>query len=490
MLGADGDDCASTENAAGGSPSSPPAGSSPLPGTVTSGSSGAATPPPPPRSSEGSVSSSSAAPATARSPSDTGSGLSSSPQTITELSPTSVSPSAYPDARSESEPAADLSVGINTSLFGNPYPFGPPPTDSSAGGSSAADQQSGMGFSPTMPVIPEHLRNQRRPSLPIIVSPPGAQTAHYLSQGIPPHQQRVSSLSLMQHAGHLRTDSGGNPLDPTIRRRSVDTNMTRLGVHPYAHLAANPNGSYPGDVNFLRRGSMPHILDPQMMNGNGMGPRPGGMLNTQGHGQFVRRPAMFSRMSMPAMMHMQEENAVFEESPPRISQAFMGNQAMPHLTQYHGSQANGGMFAIPQREIPPPIAGPLPSPGFSFGDAPSSSGGESLPSSGTSSSPSLATPSSSGSIGPHPSMLMHARRSLSGPAEDPDTEDDASAISSNYPFSRFGSIASVAGSESSFTSGGCWSEAGSKPGLQSHRSSEGQLQVDNVPVNGFERRPR
>lgn len=336
-----------------------------------------------------------------------------------------------------------------------------------------------MGLGSGLMSIPEHLRNQRRPSLPIIISPPAGGNQNFLGQNMSPHQQRVLPLSLM-HGGHMRSDTGSSLLDPSIRRASVDTNMTRLGIHPYTHLASTP-----GDINLLRRGSMPQVLDSQMTSGAGSNGRSAGFLNPQGHGHFAQRPPMFARMSMPALMHMPEESAAFEESPPRISQAFMSNQTMHNLAQYGGRQPIGGMFSVPSREIPAPIPGPLPSPGFSFGDAPTSSSTES---SGASSSPSLTTPSSAG---PHPSLLLHARRSLSGPAEDPDTEDDASAVSSNYPFSRFGSFASVAGSESSFTSGGCWSEAGSGKAQSQHRGSDGQLHVENAPAaNGFERRPR
>ncbi|THH21176.1 hypothetical protein EUX98_g8444 [Antrodiella citrinella] len=448
----------------GSRPSSPASASSPLPGASVDLDTS-------PSSSRSSQDASSKP--TTNSPD---SGISS---TATEVSPAATShPTTSPSlniVRSQSESTPDLSVGIDTSLFGNPFPFGPPPSDGSVGSSpsipSTPAEQHSMNLASGLMGIPEHLRNQRRPSLPIIVSPPGQ---NFFGQGSAPHQQRVSPLSFMQHGGHLRPDNG--LLDPSIRRRSVDTNMTRLGGHPYAHLTSSQGGPLAGDLNILRRGSMPHVLDAQIMNGGGINGRSLGLLNPQGHGQIARRPAMFSRMSMPAS-HMHEENAAFEESPPRISQAFMSNHAMPLLSQYSTRQSAGAMFSVPSREIPAPIPGPLPSPGFSFGDAPTSSGADS---SGASSSPNLTTPSSSSSInGQH--MHLHARRSLS--AEDPDTEDDASAVSSNYPFSRFGSFASVAGSESSYTSGGNWSEAGSG------KMQSSELQVDNASGNGFERRP-
>ncbi|KAH8108043.1 hypothetical protein BXZ70DRAFT_32308 [Cristinia sonorae] len=462
----------------GSQPPSPVAASSPLPGADNSGLTGTATPRTPSLSSEEGAPSTNAQAAEINSP-DSGSGTSSSPRTITEVSPTA-KPQPIPSpnsnaARGDSEPS-DLSVGINTSLFGNPFPFGPPPAESSAGSSPSipptpADQR-GMGLGSGLMAIPEHLRNQRRPSLPIIVSPPVGGNQSFLGQDLSPHQQRVSPLSFMQQGEHMRSDTGtGNTLlDPSIRRRSVDINMTRLGVHPYAHLATNAGGAQAGDLNLLRRGSMPHVLDPQMMT-NGLVNRSNGMLGPQTHAHPVRRPGMYSRMSMPQLMHMQEETTNFDESPPRISQPFNGNPNLPANLVHFGAR-----FSVPSREISAPIPGPLPSPGFSFGDAPTSTD--------SNGSPNLAAPSTSS----HPRFLLNTRRSLSGPAEDADTEDDASAISSNYPFSRFGSFASVAGSESSFTSGGGWSESGSGKAHSQHRGSDGQLHAENMN-NGFERRP-
>ncbi|KAI0356128.1 hypothetical protein OH77DRAFT_1401165 [Trametes cingulata] len=101
--------------------------------------------------------------------------------------------------------------------------------------------------------------------------------------------------------------------------------------------------------------------------------------------------------------------------------------------------ARGG-YAISQRPVPAPVPGPLPSPNYSFGNPfmPAANGSSS---SSTSNSASGTPPNAAS-----PPLLSFRRTSESG-VSDGDTEE-----SSGAPLSRFGSIASINGSEASWTS--------------------------------------
>lgn len=199
-----------------------------------------------------------------------------------------------------------------------------------------------------------------------------------------------------------------------------------------------------------------------------------GLVNGQGLTLVGRRPGFGQRLSVPAIMHRPQALQHDSYGPPlQVSTAHQvgsgsssagvtPSSAVPVSSSSSSSSSSsppplnisgqrGSMhapIAISSREIPAPVEGPLPSPGYSFGDAPTS-----LSSSSSSSSSIMRTGSQSS-----PALIpsFNSRRSLSGPAEGEDTEDDASANSSAYGSytysSRFGSLASVAGSESSFTS--------------------------------------
>lgn len=401
--------------------------------------------------------------------------VSSGSQTVRgESGPSSVSPPSTSGTDAATSPTAVVNVNdspdegpthseMDMPIWNQPYPFGEPPAENAVPAldgippDAPVDGKNGIGLGEVdeMPSgylnIPEHLRNQRRTSLPIIVSPPDT-TSHHPSSYAPPSLQRS-----------IRGVGGLPPgFDPGHRRRSVDTNMLRLSAHPYAYAMAPPNATAPGmygaggrsissggqpqaPQQIFRHGSMPHVFGEdqlQQQPHDGFGPN-GYLLHP-----VTRRPLMQQRMSMPAavlqkyhqqyQMHAQNQNS---GSPPS---AFNNHY---------------GRYGIPSREVPAPVPGPLPSPGFSFGTSSTSpnmnNSSPNLPAASTSSSPS--GPSSTFPLSyPH----FRGRRSVPG-FEDPDTEDDGSAVSSTYDkASRFGSFASMAGSETSLTSAWC-SDTGS-----------------------------
>ncbi|KAI0344775.1 hypothetical protein BDW22DRAFT_1092775 [Trametopsis cervina] len=117
-------------------------------------------------------------------------------------------------------------------------------------------------------------------------------------------------------------------------------------------------------------------------------------------------------------------------------------QEHQHHSHHHDLGLHMANYAISSRPMPAPLPGPLPDEHFSFGlpaSTPASSG------SSTSTSP-IASDATL-------SMMSHGGGVMEEEA------DDASAVSSTYdPQSRFGSLASVASTESSWTSA-YWSDA-------------------------------
>ncbi|KAL0956459.1 hypothetical protein HGRIS_002605 [Hohenbuehelia grisea] len=188
--------------------------------------------------------------------------------------------------------------------------------------------------------------------------------------------------------------------DPLARRRSVDASLHRLASNPYAPLARAKNGAlYASRVVAhghhhpavfyapLSRPSLPHRA-------------------TMPPGIDVRRASLDSRF-----LSSDQSGLSISPSPSPLS---------PYR-QLHPT------YAISSRSIPPqPLPGPLPSPDFSFG-APTS--------------PSITSAGLTDDRGSPDSAHNFAYR------DDLDQDDDSST--SYGGFSRFGSIASVATSESS-----------------------------------------
>jgi hypothetical protein len=207
------------------------------------------------------------------------------------------------------------------------------------------------------------------------------------------------------------------------RRSSFDANINRLASHPFAHLAAQANDTLCG-----RKGSMPRQY--VGVKSNSLPGHPTEHLYAQSP-NFGGRVPLSHRASMPY---------VFSQGSAQASNH--SSQALNSALVDASSRYHHGAYVMQSRVVPAPIPGPLPNPNFSFGDS--------------SSSPSAASPSASDSS-------EHVNAALSSyvfPAiGDRDAEDDMTN-SSFDAFSRFGSIASLADSESSVTSA-LYSDAGS-----------------------------
>ncbi|EMD37823.1 hypothetical protein CERSUDRAFT_94820 [Gelatoporia subvermispora B] len=270
--------------------------------------------------------------------------------------------------------------------------------------------------------------------------------------------------------------------DPTTRRRSIDTtNALRLVGHPYAHAVSVANNGSPsqglyGDsaLGQVHEDGVPSWLGaPQLQYGH-------------------RRQALAPRLSVPflhphhhpsqpqpqAAPHPQPvagngnqhagaiQGAIADRSPPppNIAQALTprrsGDASNAPGTLVHPAAAHARMsagsaahimrhqhrsYALSARVLAAPPPGPLPTPNFSFGDGAGSQGPsppEASPaSSANSSTVNLHAPDGNEDHA-HGSELAYRE------AGRDEEESEYSAIS------RFGSIASVGGSESSWTSAG------------------------------------
>lgn len=273
--------------------------------------------------------------------------------------------------------------------------------------------------------------------------------------------------------------------DPSVRRRSIDNRML---AHPYMHVAANANGQGSNAHGALLEGDEVAQHPQQMMRRPQLVPRPAPFVNAQHHAGQGHPPHAHSLPIVPSQaQHTQLPNqrqydispipvgvsphtSMYNGSPgqgydlfaPRhsIDGSALGlMQAHAHMHMgMHGPDAplNAGMdgsdsfsvgmgigphdgrgYAISQRPIPPPVPGPLPSPNFSFGNPFVPGANSSNPSSHSGTPPN----------GSSPSLLSLPRRASEGGASDADTEE-----SSAGPLSRFGSVASLGGSEVSWTS--------------------------------------
>jgi hypothetical protein len=246
-------------------------------------------------------------------------------------------------------------------------------------------------------------------------------------------------------------------LDPLARRRSVDTSLHRLASHPYAHMAIAKNGAIYGS-------RYPSQLR--------LSTQPGNMHN---HG----RPNLLPRSSLPqefATLTPRQRASLdtrgYHFSPLSASPSSSSSSAL----SMHSTNAvpDNRRCAIPARTISSPIPGPLPRPDFSFG-APSLT-----PPTTTSPSPVGVHCDSPDSMPTLPSYSLPRQ-------DDPDTEDDGTSASYDA-FSRFGSIASLTGSESSSTSA-YYSDVGSNgvsPDMRRGSCASGQILdlLSGLDVNG------
>ena len=326
---------------------------------------------------------------------------------------------------------------------------------------------------------------QRRPSLPIL-------------------NFQSSPKTLRRMPSNLAGRPNG--FDPNARRKSVDTmnvNMQRLSTHPYARQAAQytaasghghhglsvyPHGLHPrrsisqsagisgldDGPDGLPAGSFPSFNGTQQSTGG----QSYYLTPPQTHRQNQNRPMLSQRASVPSFHHGQHHQQQQQlASPPTANNGSFaglsftdpwGSPSQSHQTASSATDTPISPHALPPpspgasapppisqsysnsmlsqslsrrypmghtRPIPAPVPGPLPDAHFSFG----------LPSSTSSSN---GSPSSSSPV-VHDNVLGMMGRGGAVLEE----EDDASAVSSTYdPTSRFGSFASVASTESSWTS--------------------------------------
>ncbi|KAK0461231.1 uncharacterized protein EV420DRAFT_187751 [Desarmillaria tabescens] len=222
------------------------------------------------------------------------------------------------------------------------------------------------------------------------------------------HRFRRGSLpvDMVPHSDH---SSQGPPLvghlDPFARRLSVDASLHRLASNPYAHLARTKNTTGHGS----RLASHSNSRHPLNRVSGIPYPRPElpHIASAPSNGSFHGR-------------HVSADSRGFHYT----------SQGIP-VPSFHAARASlpdSHLYAFSSRMSASTIPGPLPSPDFSFGVA-------------STSSPSLTPPSSADSERSSPDP----NRSFTFQSED--SEDDRT--SSYEALSRFGSIASVATSDTS-----------------------------------------
>lgn len=333
----------------------------------------------------------------------------------------------------------------------------------------------------------------RRPSLPTHLGPTRLR---------PGYSRGPGGLSL---GGSVGINGGFNP---NSRRMSLD----RLASHPYAHLAAQANNMvYGSGVAANRyRPTLPGTtqstptLTPQAHTSElpTLVDSAGGISSSgnDSHGSSSESPQLSLPSHLQQQQQQQQQHSSVKSSPtPEMRPELMHRQSLPgHVSvppQFPSSPGFAqmqqpppasagnipvrfprvGQFAISARSYQPPIPGPLPNPNFSFGSVDSTVGDDN--SSVTNDGGSV-----NGDAHLHQQLNSFQFPSVEGKEENnglkmemdgsngigqgaPVYYSDMRNINGVDPFaSRFGSIASIASiaeSESSATSGGYFSEAGS-----------------------------
>lgn len=281
-------------------------------------------------------------------------------------------------------------------------------------------------------------------------------------------------------AGNLRRRGG---YDHNAPRRSTDLGSHRLVAHPYISVAQSANGAHHHYAEAedgahaqqqIRRPMLSQRFTAPFVPGAHSSPAQA-LHSPQPHPHHLHahsQPVLPSQAQHRAQLAAQRQHQYdISPIPVSLSHSQGYNQPPTHapydllaprhsidgsslgLMQAHAQMSMGvsplhmdggdpfsmgglgGGYAISQRPAPAPVPGPLPSPNFSFGNpfAPAGSSG---------SNSSSGTPPN----GASPPLLSLRRTSESG-VSDGDTEE-----SSGAPLSRFGSIASIGGSEGSWTS--------------------------------------
>lgn len=220
---------------------------------------------------------------------------------------------------------------------------------------------------------------------------------------------------------------GSVGFDPYSRRLSLD----RLASHPYAHLAVAANGAVFGPI---RASSQMHARARLPI-----GPKTQSPSQTP-QAQRAPLPTVFTPAGH-AHDHNHRSELMHRASMPTHAHGRIGSDPVAAAYRMRFPQ-DGHHYALSARTYQAPIPGPLPEPDFSFGTS---------------------TPSSCSSDSDSAGMSNFSRP-RDGHDVDVETEDGSvasyDAFSSRFGSSRFGSIASVADSESSATSA-YFSEVGS-----------------------------
>lgn len=203
--------------------------------------------------------------------------------------------------------------------------------------------------------------------------------------------------------------------DPLLRRASVDASLQRLANNPFASLARAKNTA---------------------LYGPGFGvAQPGAAAPSLRH--YTRLPYGYPppsshprRSVAPVPQYGTTRRLSMDSRQTRLAAMASPAPHTPYDAVIRASLPEHHLFALSARALASPIPGPLPSPGFSFGAA---------------STPSMASPSSGDSERNSPDSLR------SFPFRSEELDEDATSPTYDA-YSRFGSIASVATSESSITS--------------------------------------
>ena len=203
--------------------------------------------------------------------------------------------------------------------------------------------------------------------------------------------------------------------DPLVRRRSIDTSLQRLASNPFAGLARAKNSALYGPGFGV---SLPGRHHHQS--------------NHSPYGQPPHRRGVSQLAAMPQHASLRRLSA--DSRSARVPSSPSPSPLTPYNAVVRASLPDH-LFLVSSRQVVSPIPGPLPAPGFSFGAASNTS------------------PSSGDSERNSPDSL----RSFTFRSED---NDEDGALSHYEAYSRFGSIASIATSDSSINSS-YFSELGS-----------------------------
>ncbi|KAH7913485.1 hypothetical protein BJ138DRAFT_1221171 [Hygrophoropsis aurantiaca] len=218
----------------------------------------------------------------------------------------------------------------------------------------------------------------------------------------------------------------GQPSTQLERRQSLDASLYRLNHHPFAGIAKERNNIY-----------LPRSPLSSNQPLTSIGRRSPGVIpvRTVSHGpSSYPRPSLMHRASMPHVFAPSRHGTIPESA---HSFTHSNSRGFPENPMY-----------APSRTVPSPIPGPLPSPNFSFGAPQSASPSIASPSAGdydNAHSPDVAQVSSPDQTQPPSDLAAMQQWTFARGSDDHDTEDSASYSG----LSRFGSVTSIAGSESS-----------------------------------------